>query len=464
MTDKSQKVFVYHDLHPEDGAMLQALYSRSPDTVVNHLEKVKEAGSGNFMSKFYVGYGHSSIGDCGTTTLFIENVSMLVAKAIQDNPLYSGQEASTRYLDFSEQPLIDPYHSPATAAILQEWMDMYNTFMPVMQDSLKARNPFDPAVHKKAGIWENALKAQGFDIMRSLLPVGTTTLLSWHTNIRQARDKLMKLKSHPLPEIRDVAHKIFQSLIEKYPNSFTGEEMAENAPRYTDRDSYNQTIAETEHYLRPETVKNQLSDPEWTALKTEQVVIRNNLVDVKGLNAFEKPTLTARPQGGVPPRSLSTYGKYNLYFLLDFGSFRDIQRHRNGVCRLPVVTGAFGLHPWYVQQLKEGLGDQWTAFKSRFDAQMAKIAALPAENDLLNQYYYPMGMQVACHLAYDVPEMMYVAELRSAKTVHPTLRPVAQAMGRQLERDFPAIKLYVDYDESAITAKRGEQTIMKKAG
>ena len=29
---------------------------------------------------------------------------MLVAKAIQDWPLYSGQESSTRYIDFQVQP------------------------------------------------------------------------------------------------------------------------------------------------------------------------------------------------------------------------------------------------------------------------------------------------------------------------------------------------------------------------
>jgi hypothetical protein len=33
--------------------MLQALYSRSPQSVVSHLEKVKAAGSGKFMEQFY---------------------------------------------------------------------------------------------------------------------------------------------------------------------------------------------------------------------------------------------------------------------------------------------------------------------------------------------------------------------------------------------------------------------------
>src|SRR6185369_12087365 len=89
---------------PESEAMLQALHSRSIGGLRGHLEVLERRGADNFMKNFYVGYGHKSIGDCGTVSLFIEGVSMLVAKAIQDWPLYSGQEASTRYIDFQIQP------------------------------------------------------------------------------------------------------------------------------------------------------------------------------------------------------------------------------------------------------------------------------------------------------------------------------------------------------------------------
>ena len=102
------KVFIYDEFNPEDTAMMQALYSRSAASVVEHAEKVKQSGSGKFMEKYYVGYGHASIADCGSTTIFIEGVSMLVAKAIQDWPLYSGQETSSRYIDMSKQAIVDP--------------------------------------------------------------------------------------------------------------------------------------------------------------------------------------------------------------------------------------------------------------------------------------------------------------------------------------------------------------------
>src|SRR4051812_42145867 len=67
---------------PEAEAMLQALHSRSIGGLESHLEIVSAKGPDNFMKNFYVGYGHKSIGDCGTASLFIEGVSMLAAKAI----------------------------------------------------------------------------------------------------------------------------------------------------------------------------------------------------------------------------------------------------------------------------------------------------------------------------------------------------------------------------------------------
>src|SRR3990172_488793 len=97
------KIRIVDDLNPEDVAMLQALYSRSAESVDVHLEKVKQSGSGKFMASYYVGYGHKSIADTGSTTLFIEDVSLLAAKAVQDWPLYNGQETSTRYIDMSRR-------------------------------------------------------------------------------------------------------------------------------------------------------------------------------------------------------------------------------------------------------------------------------------------------------------------------------------------------------------------------
>ena len=58
----------------EAEAMLQALHSRSTGGLKHHLKILEERGAEKFMSSFYVGYGHKSIGDCGSITIFVEGV------------------------------------------------------------------------------------------------------------------------------------------------------------------------------------------------------------------------------------------------------------------------------------------------------------------------------------------------------------------------------------------------------
>jgi hypothetical protein len=90
----------------EDMAMLGALYSRSAKGAMENIRAVKKRGSGSFMSTYYVGYGHGSIGKMGNTFVSFEGVSMLFAKELQEDGLYVGQETSTRYIDFLEQGFV----------------------------------------------------------------------------------------------------------------------------------------------------------------------------------------------------------------------------------------------------------------------------------------------------------------------------------------------------------------------
>lgn len=458
-------ILVIDDQTPEDMAMLQALYSRSPAGVMSHLEKLKSVGSGKFMSQYYVGYGHASIGDCGSTTIFIEQVSMFVAKAIQDTPLYSGQEASTRYLDFSKQEIRDPYDHAVSTAVQQKWLTIYTRTLEQLKNVLYLARPFDPSEYKNETVWKNALNARAFDIARSLLPCGATTLLSWTTNLRQARDHLRRLKHHPLAEVRDVAVQIFDQLKLKYPNSFRGDEMTS----HDSRDDYADYFSAKNHFvLADDLIKRyRVTDLEHAALKSGDMMVRREALDAQSAREFDRDTLEKRAPGAELPRRLSSYGNYNVLALIDFGSFRDLQRHRNGLCQIPVIDARYGIHPWYQSQFKALLSDSdYHMLQHDIAAQIKSIESFGAQgietNAITDQYFYPMGMQVLAHLSYSIPQMAYVGELRSLKTVHGSLRPVAQNLLRALQSDFPFMPVYGDFDVDDWSAKRGEQTIAEK--
>jgi hypothetical protein len=416
-----------------------------------------------------VGYGHASIGDCGTTTVFMENWSMLAAKAIQNHALYNGQEASTRYLDFAAQPMHNPLPEvPEAAAIQAKWMALYNQYMPVMKEAIGAEHPFNPAEYKSEKAWQSAVNARAFDTLRSLLPLGCTTLFSWTTTLRNARDHLMKLASHPLPEVRALAEQTFTQLKEKYSHSYRGTETDLNDSYYKPRHDYALQHAVQDHMQTWEDVQGIFGmDAEAQRLvKDGGVYVDTSLMDVKGLQAVAAKALKERPQGAALPQYLKNFGAVRMTFRLDFGSFRDIQRHRGGVSMHvpPLVDNTFGFNSWYVAEFKRMLPDGGKALLAEIEATLARVDALAKQGHdaALLQYLYPMGLDGSCTLTYTLPQVVYVAELRSQKTVHASLRPVAQQMARWMEKTFPGMALYADHEVDGWTAKRGEQDIQKK--
>jgi len=214
------KLFLVDDLGPEDSSMVQALYSRSADSVERHLEKVRQSGSARFCEKFLVNYGHKSIADCGSTTLFLEGVSLLAAKAFEDWPLYSGQETSTRYIDMSKQRIVDPLGTDRSGEILAGWMDFYTSSQDRVADTIRKRHPKLP--NEDEATYERAIKARTFDSLRGFLPSGITTQFSWHTNLRQAGDHLIWLTRHPLEEVGALGTTLREMLREGYPSSGLG--------------------------------------------------------------------------------------------------------------------------------------------------------------------------------------------------------------------------------------------------
>lgn len=439
-------VFLIDGIHPEDGAMMQALYSRSADSVEAHAEKVRTSGSGSFMRRFYVGYNHKSIGDCGSTTLFFEDVSILAAKAIQDSPLYKGQETSTRYLDFSNRRIVDPIGTPESKAIHDRWMAFYRDAAGPLADEVRRRCPRRDDEDEKA--YDGAVKARVFDVLRGFLPAGMTTQLSLHADLRQAGDRLDALENHQLAEVYSIARAARGLLQQQYPNSFgaraglSGVVSGSNEQRAA-REQWEATATGCLAY---DGLRFQLRNGEFSS-----TIDNRNLEPIAEL-------LATRPWGCVLPYVLTALGQVMFDFLLDYGAWRDIQRHRNGVCEAPLLTTAYGFEPWYLDQLD----DEWRArAMALIEEQEEAISAL--ESTLVDrQYYIPLGYLVPTVVCYGLPAAVYVLEIRSGKTVHPTLRRAVHRMIEQFERKHPLVKLHVDRDPDDWTVRRGTQTITER--
>jgi len=432
------QIYLFDEFDPETSAMLQALYSRSPKSVTEHVQKVREKGPDQFMASYYVGYGHASIGDCGVTTLYLEDVSLLACKAVQDSQLYSGQETSTRYIDFSKQRIHDPIGSSKTAAYQQRWISYYVDLLAALIREMESRFPYVDGSRKT---WEKAIAARALDVARSFLPAGVTSQLSWTTNLRQAHEHILRLEVHPLAEVRAVAAECRRLLTDRYANSF----------------SHQVDEAVATYQLRASKAETYFSPPKSAVARVFDVTTD---VDNSRLEREALSLIAERPRKALLPKTLARLGHYVCSFVMDFGSFRDLQRHRGGICRMPLLTTELGFNNWYLEQMSAGLRVQAEQFIAAQMKELASFANSCTVEDL--QYYIPIGMNVACELIYDLPEMVYVSELRSGRTVHPTLREVAQQMAKFLQQRHPRLALYADMTESAFSVKRGTQDIVEK--
>ncbi len=445
---------IIDDVSPEDVAMLQALYSRSAESSSIHLEKVRKSGSGKFMSSYYVGYGHKSIADCGSTTIFVENVSLLAAKAIQDWPLYSGQETSTRYIDMSSRDIIDPIGSLLSEKILSRWMSFYTKHQSMVGEIVKARHPILET--DNAATYEKAVEARVFDIMRGFLPAGITTQLSWHTNLRQAGDHLALMKHHPSPEISSIAKSILLALHKKYSSSGFDSHTAAVSGIGTvasdERLKWEREMVEAYAY-QPEMVP---STARYEKYPDSVMIILSGAI--KDEVKQHQTIISSRPKGCVLPHFMSDFGQISWNFLLDFGSFRDIQRHRNGVCRMPLLTLDRGFEPWYLEQLSTELREEAVKLLQEQEEDINKVT----DDLILRQYYIALGYRVETDVTYGLPASIYAMELRSGKTVHPTLRKKIHKMIETFKDRLPNVPLHVDLDPSDWDVRRGTQTIAAK--
>jgi len=416
-------------------SMLQALHSRSTGGILHHLEILKEKGAESFMEKFYVGYGHKSIGDCGNATVFVEGISMLAAKAIQDWRLYSGQEASTRYVDFSQQVFVNPCGSDVGNEILEDWRKFYLDIQEPTQEHLKKLYPIKEG--EKKSIYNKAITARAFDIARAFLPAGASTNVAWRMNLRQFADHFMLLRHHPLAEVREIAKKTEIALGKMFPQSF-------GQAQYETTEKYNKKVMGRYYYANAEAKDFELS---FNGVNTKLLETKRELLESRPMKTELAPC--------VAETGVLTYD-----FLLDFGSFRDIQRHRSLVQRMPILNTEHGFEPWYIESLPK----EWqTKTMELIKSQEEKVKALGL-NEVDSQYYLGMGYRIACRVTGDIRALVYVGELRATRFVHPTLVKRATQILDSLEENFAEYGLVIhrDAEPNRFDVRRGEHDIVMK--
>jgi thymidylate synthase ThyX len=424
-------------LSPEENATVQSLNSRSAGGFALNLEKMFKDGASNFMKKFYSGYGHKSIADCGSTTICLDGISMLAAKAIQDHQLYNGQETSTRYIKMAGD-YVDPIDDPRGKKLFDGWFSFYRESLPKVIDHLTKKHPVPDG--KDAAKWATTLEKRAYDIMGAFLPAGTKTNVSCHMTLRQWDDKITTLRHHPLLEVQDLANKMHEMLQKKYPSTFLEK-------KYKDTEEFNALFMKDFYFAKDETGNIQSSFQGFSAHK--------NFFHESIFNTYTK-VLKTRKEKTEFPKVLNQTGSFHFDFLIDYRSFRDLQRQRSATQRMPLLTMEYGFEEWYLESLPDDVRTEAVALLTQQKIELESYN-FPIE---YMQYYIPMGYKVFTRFTVGLADLIYIIELRTPTTVHPTAREIAKKMFIFLQQYLPKdIPVYANMSEDELNIKRADQDI-----
>lgn len=488
-------VFALSGLPEEVIAVLFAYYSRSRDDLRTNLARLLAdqeldvtQGAGPvrpalhlatekaraFHEKWVVGYGHASVAEHAVVHLALENVSIVASKVVEDLRLGSFTEKSTRYVVFDQKSYVEPPGlSPEAAAryrgVVESLFGAYLDLMPKVTAALHARVPRAEGASDTAHA--AVIRAQACDLLRGLLPAGTRTNIGLTANARALEMLLSKMLSHPLGEVVSLARSMHAAALHVAPTLV--KYAAESAHRKGLSKSVNEALRRV--YAPPAasgTSTMVLTQPvrvvRFDKDALERVVLAlayegsdsathaSGLIDglrhaTQGeLGDIVKAAFAARGPHDTPPRALEA-STMTFELMLDFGAYRDLQRHRMLTPATQRLTCHLGFEtPNELVDL--GFSDAYhVALLSNYDAWQKLEAEYPNEA----QYAVPLAHRLRTLWTLNLRELFHVIELRSGKQGHPSYRRIAQGMFRAATSVQPWLKELIRVDLNSYALARG---------
>ena len=455
--ERKARVLTVAPMPPEKLAYALARYSRSPDSIRDSIEWVRNHDSAKFLESFYFQYGHASIADLGHVTVCFEGISELAATEIEDEQLWDGQARSSRYQDFSQAGVVVPpeltepeteIYLSAIAKLLDAYREVQNRALLHLQERHPRPGDMKPEAYRRN------LAARAFDIARYLLPFGIPTGVGQVTSIRTLEKQVRRLKASEFQELREVGEELARACAEPANCLWDSDQPVAVAPtlaRHAEADGFTPRfradLAEwASDHLPPAaglpikaadllTPTDPIADLcatllypvvtrsyrelydlacQWTAARRQEII---------------RLALGSRTRRDELPRHFRS-APYVFDFVMDIGAYRDLHRHRR--CQQ--------FRQYYTHRLGFETPDALTECQAS-DIYSAALGHAGEAIDTLpqpaSQYLLPFAARSRFLFKMDFAELEYIARLRSGVKGHFSYRRIAWAMKQELDRLDP---------------------------
>lgn len=491
----TRRVYAVWGVPPETQAYAMAKYSRSAQGMLESIAELSQHRAAEFLETFYFQYGHASIADLAHLAVAFEHTSILAAIRVVDEPLWDGQERSTRYQPFARTGYYVPDSVAGTPveecyravcdALFAEYQALSRELTALLKRVVARPDDMDE------GHYTRTLRARAFDIARYLLPLATRTSVGQITSARVLEGQISRLLSDPLPECQQIGAELRAAcarpaeapLLRRIAGDLNGggaelcalldASAAPTLVKYAAASPYRAQSAAalraaTDGLLEglPASPGGRLAELVPPAPLEHELIatllyrhdrgrrsFRQLLDHVAGLPEADcRAVLDAALAGRTRHDQLLREHRagYPLTFELtmDVGAFRDMHRHRRCVQVVRDPDPADGYDD-PAEILAAGLGDAGAAlaaeaglaerYRAVLDQAFAAAEELRPALGAEALYLLPLAARIRSLFKMDYAEAAYICELRTGSTGHFAYRRVAWAMREELRRRHPAL-------------------------
>ncbi|MBT3413186.1 MAG: FAD-dependent thymidylate synthase [Candidatus Jacksonbacteria bacterium] len=462
-SDKDRQIYTMNELglSPEVVAVAFAKTSRSPDSFKDIAKDLTDEKSAQFHEKWVVGYGHASVAEHAVLNIAIENVSILASKVIEDNRLASYTEKSTRYQIFDKGRYYKPgnvlhsEHGKLYVETMDYLFETYEMLIHKLIDFVKRRDP-KPADQKER-YYDAACMAKACDIARYLLPTATYTNLGMTLNARGLEYAIVKFLSHPLQEIQQIGQEIKAAGLKatptliKFANENAYMQHVQNEMQQTSNDLFKTEAPEQSRSAVELVWHDELGVEKYVAAllyKGAQHSYYQIWQKVLAMSLREKEDIIAksfenRGEFDQAPRECEVVN-YVHDILMDYGAFRDVQRHRMATQVNQDVTVVHGF------EMPTEIGDanldaEFVEAMNRCEqAYHVLVKDFPKDA----QYVVPLAFRKRTLFSWNLRELHHFVPLRSTPKGHPSYRRIAQHVHNTVNKVHPLLAKYIRVNKS----------------
>lgn len=509
VTNTDRQVFALTGLLPPVAqAAAMARLSRSPN---GYREIVADEGFLNpdirravdLTRRVVTEYGDDSVQQLLPISAVAENVSQIVTKDIEHGRLAAYLERSTRYVYYDKK---DPdgnylYVIPAElkGPLLEDYkttqdkiFGIYSEIVHGLIPKLKAANPKEEGKSEVA--WSNSIRAKACDLARALLPVSVKSTVGIFASGQAYENLVMRLRGAETEEARSIGN---QLLAEARQVSAVFLERADKPDRggaYTAYQIENRiNIRRLAGEILDQNSEESLLDspaeisPGLKLVdyhpKDEMTIIADMMYPATGRSIEELRRILSgvsrerqeevfwayvgerRNRRHKPGRAFENIHYYWDGFT-DFGSFRDLQRHR-----IVDDLSRQNLTPDYGYNIPDDILEY--GYRDRFVEAFNLAEGLyqrlkKQTNPVVAQYATLLGHLMRWKVSYNAREAFHIHEIRTSGQGHPDYRKIVQGAHQQAVAVHPlttkAMKFFNSEEDITLGRLESEEASQRKLG